>query len=334
MKLKTYPIHKLNANITRILSKVSTIDIRDCLAKGLSNDIFLVDDGSNVKEVSEIIPSGIDGECYVKLSSAYCQYLWLICSLTLKTLDYAMVIQACSEFGISLSDYNTIMRIMHDIPKEELQEMLRINVPDIDANKFRDFSQKIICLTDNRKLKEDIEFICNLIAELTGNHSSIETEKYYQIDLSGPYEEMVNAMYCFGITFILLHELSHFTLGHLEKPEEFGEETDADMAAFWDIYTSFEKSEQFTAVCGILCVLFSLLYLNNDLSRDGIHPREDQRIFAILENIKDDNYKYKILTLHMFDIWAKIYDIAEYPSHNEFSTDESIECVKEFMSRK
>lgn len=39
-------------------------------------------------------------------------------------------------------------------------------------------------------------------------------------------------MYCFGITFILLHELSHFTLGHLHKDEEITDETDADIAAF------------------------------------------------------------------------------------------------------
>ena len=42
-------------------------------------------------------------------------------------------------------------------------------------------------------------------------------------------------MYCFGITFILLHELSHFTLGHLHKDEEITDETDADIAAFWEI---------------------------------------------------------------------------------------------------
>ncbi len=332
MELRIYPIHRLNPNITLILSKVSSIDIRDCLDKGLSNDIFFVEDGSNVKEVSEIIPSGIDGKCYVRLSSAYCQYLWLICNLALKTIDLANVCQVCREFGISLADYNNIVGTVLDIPKEELQIMLESNAQDIDAERFIGFLDRITHLTDIGKTKKELELTCKMIAELTGNCSKIDTGKYSQIDFNGPYEELVNAMYCYGITFILLHELSHFTLGHIGKPEEYGEETDADMTAFWDIYSSFEKEEQFTAVCGILSVLFSLLYLNDDMSGDGIHPREDQRIFSILENIKNDNDKYKILTLHMFGIWAKIHDVKEYPSYNELPLDESIEHVKEFMS--
>lgn len=154
MELRISPIHRLNPNITLILSKVSSIDIRDCLDKGLSNDIFFVEDGSNVKEVSEIIPSGIDGKCYVRLSSAYCQYLWLICNLALKTIDLANVCQVCREFGISLADYNNIVGTLLDIPKEELQIMLESNAQDIDAERFIDFLDRITHLTDIGKTKK------------------------------------------------------------------------------------------------------------------------------------------------------------------------------------
>lgn len=55
-------------------------------------------------------------------------------------------------------------------------------------------------------------------------------------------------MYCFGITFILLHELSHFTLGHLHKDEEITDETDADIAAFWEIMVVLQNKDYFLLI--------------------------------------------------------------------------------------
>lgn len=52
---------------------------------------------------------------------------------------------------------------------------------------------------------------------------------------------------------------------------------------------SLAEQRLFSAYCGLICVLFSLLYLNPDKIEDGIHPREDKRIFDIYENIKDEN---------------------------------------------
>ena len=52
----------------------------------------------------------------------------------------------------------------------------------------------------------------------------------------------------------------------------------------------------------MICVLFSLLYLNPDMIEDGIHPREDKRIFDIYENIKDENIKFTLLIIHMFKL--------------------------------
>lgn len=43
-------------------------------------------------------------------------------------------------------------------------------------------------------------------------------------------------MYCYGIAFVLLHELSHFSMGHLNKLKEENEKREANKAAFRGLY--------------------------------------------------------------------------------------------------
>lgn len=102
MEHNKYPIHTLNANITAILSKIITADIPGCINNGLSNEIRFIDECSYITCPAEIVPSGLNGECYVKLSSAYCQFLWLLCDITLKTIDCNIIFLTLSLFLIFL----------------------------------------------------------------------------------------------------------------------------------------------------------------------------------------------------------------------------------------
>lgn len=56
MELKTYPIHKLDGNITAILQTIISADIPGCINKGLSNEIHFIDEGTSITDSAKIVP--------------------------------------------------------------------------------------------------------------------------------------------------------------------------------------------------------------------------------------------------------------------------------------
>ena len=149
-----------------------------------------------------------------------------------------------------------------------------------------------------------------MLHELT-NNKEFYIDHFSEINIKTLYGERINSVYCFGICFILLHELSHFS--------------------FWSIYSDISEDEGFSANCGILCALFSLLFLNPRMESDGIHPSEDDRIIAIYNIIKGDTQKYTILLVSLFTYWAKFYNIRDFPKDLQ-STEEPIDKIKSFLS--
>ena len=93
-----------------------------------------------------------------------------------------------------------------------------------------------------------------------------------------------------------------------------------------------KEQRLFSAYCGLICVLFSLLYLNPDMIEDGIHPREDKRIFDIYENIKDENIKFTLLIIHMFKFWKDLNNIQGFPEIDNDNPKETICHIKSFLS--
>ena len=332
MEQKIYPVHKLDANITAILQTIITADIPGCISKGLSNEIHFIDEYTSITCPAKIVPDKLNGGCYVQLSAAYCQYLWLVCDIALKTIDCDIILQECKKIGGNIEDYKSSVNEILQYPKEKLLNLLQMSGYDIDLDQYYDYLKRSISIIDIEKLTNELEMDYCLLLPLTDNSKAIDIEKYYQINFDGAYEEKVNAMYCFGITFILLHELSHFTLGHLHKDEEITDETDADIAAFWEINGSLDEQRLFSAYCGLICVLFSLLYLNPDMIEDGIHPREDKRIFDIYENIKDENIKFTLLIIHMFKLWKDLNNIQGFPDLDIDNPVEAIYHIKSFLS--
>ena len=86
-----YPVLSLNQNITEFLKKVISADILGSVQSGLKNDVELTDKGTHITGVASIEKS-IDGKSsVVRLSSAYCQYFWLLCDVVLKILDRMVI---------------------------------------------------------------------------------------------------------------------------------------------------------------------------------------------------------------------------------------------------
>ena len=69
-----------------------------------------------------------------------------------------------------------------------------------------------------------------------------------------------------------------------------------------------------------------------NMTEDGIHPREDKRIFDIYENIKEENEKFAILIIHMFKLWKDFNSIQDFPELKNGNLEDTINSIKELLS--
>ena len=325
-EVKMYPIHKLDGNIACILQKIVSADIKTNVLKGLHNKIKYIDECSHITNVAEIKGNNHDAQVY--LSSAFCQFLWLLDDIALKQVDFSIIQEECYKNNIDVATYKKSTEYLLKTP-----EVLNVfaNTYGIDFNQYYEYLKRTTHLLEKSEFKKSIKEDFSLASSLIDSNSTINMTDFNKINITGLYEQLVNSVYCFGIAFILLHELSHFELGHLDKVgEEMLDEINADYAAFWDIYNDLNDRELFSANVGILCALFSLLMLNPNEEDDGIHPKESDRIFFILDQISSDNPKYSVLVDKFFKMWAKCYNIQNFPNVED-NVDESLKQIRSFM---
>lgn len=145
----------------------------------------------------------------------------------------------------------------------------------------------------------------------------------WSLDLPNPerYEEddefyiiKTNSIFLNAINFILLHELSHVSLGHLDNPFKKGERTtdeilkdeyQADANAINYFIKGIERSmNKLDKKVGIIAGLCSLMFFSNNLK--GInHPDPNERLKIGLEkiNIGEDDIIWGIAAIG-FHLWA------------------------------
>ena len=101
-----YPVLSLNRNITDILMNIHSANLREEIRKGLNNEIVYFDEGTHISDVAEIY-SVLPGEdkAKVRISAAYCQYLWLICDATYKHVDYQIIQSQIGQYGLSMQGF-------------------------------------------------------------------------------------------------------------------------------------------------------------------------------------------------------------------------------------
>ena len=320
-----FPVQALNRNITEILKKITSAGILENVNKGLNNNIEFIDVGKAISNVAEINPINKK----VIISAAYCQYLWLMCSITIMEIDREVIVKVCEHFGIPLEQFLEDSVTIINTPKKQIQGQISLKGDDID--KYIEYLKTTPELLEEEGYLRRRENYINLLCELT-DKEKFDINHFSKIDMKTPYAERINSVYCFGICFILLHELSHFSLGHLDKDaQSIQDEIDADFDSFWSIYSDISKDEKFSANCGILCALFSFLFRDPTMKSDGIHPSEDDRIIAIYDIIKGDTPKYTILLVSLFTYWAKFHNIRDFPKDLQ-STEKSINEIKSFLS--
>lgn len=323
-----YPVHSLNTNITAFLKKVISADILGCFKTGLKNEVELVDKGSHITKTLRIERCEDGKSSQVYLSSAYCQYFWLLCDIVLRILDRRVIASACTYYGISLEAFlqnvkdtnmkkrEQVLPFVPDYLKPDIDRYLAYLkiVPDLLVPDFwEQLGKKYAmaeCLRDRRLI--------------------IDKQEMNTIDTKGKYAERTNSVYCYGIAFCMLHELAHHQLKHLDKVEEMKDEVDADARAFWNIYKDIKGEDRFSANVGMLLVFLSFMMINPKMEEDGIHSREDKRMFAIYDAIANENPKYTLLLVNMLDFWAKLCQIDGYPQDLE-PIGESVVKIKKYF---
>lgn len=310
----------LSSCIDEILSE-DTINATLCeliqVEGKLKNKIEFIDEGPSISDIALVRPRLSDHMCEVTLSEAYCRFLWVFSALALSKVEYL---------------------ILHEQFKETIDEFLKIIEAIIELN--------VSSLKDNLEIIKEarrILAIAKFHEERAGyeqmlfklaSGETLNLDDFPRVDLTTLFaKEEVNPVMCYGVVFILLHEKSHVALGHMNKEAQgIRDEEEADSTAFWDMYAAFVGKKKFSANCGILCALFSLLFLNPKIEPDGIHPSEDARILTVYDAIKADDERYTIMLVSLFSYWAELYGIKNFPRELPY-TEESVNEIKSFLSR-
>lgn len=327
-----FPVHSLDGNITKFLSSIASVDFSSNISKGLNYEIRFFDEGEHVSNVAYISKDLISGVCTTSLSIAYCQFLWLISNVSLKNTDFSIILEECKAENKSITDFKNVIDIALSESSSQLSQRLApLGIP-IDS--YLDYLTSVKDLLVCNGFQKQQQLQLSMAFSLLNNEENIDYTLFDDIHNDEQYELKVNSVYCYGITFILLHELSHFELGHLDKQtEEMQDEKDADISAFWNLFASVDETAKFSANIGILCALFSLLLINPTLEGDETHPREDNRVFQVYDEIKNENKKYGILIKHLFDYWGKYFSINGYPSGLP-NNEDSLEEIRSFLNER
>lgn len=334
-----FPINRLHQRVTEKLSKIITTDIPGNINKGLRNELNLIDEGVSMTDMARVNKISLTGETYVTISAAFMQYVWLLTDIALKNIDLGIIQRELTKCGVDYRLYPLIVDTILSMPKDDV---IRFSNPPagFDIDQYLDYLRRSKPLFDVEAQEKKIALNASLLTRLTTKGEKFTEKDFDRIDLNGEYEEAVNGAYSYAIAFAMLHELSHFALGHLDvtleeqlnetDEEKKRDESNADLNAFWAVFCDLQGREQFTAVIGIFSLMFALLMLNPSMVEDNEHPREDQRIFDIYDQVKDENPKFTVLLVRMFCMWARVWNVAGFPQITDDS-ERSLEQIRDFF---
>lgn len=301
------PIEYLSLRVVEIINKLTTLDIRTEIDKGLNPTIYYID---NIKDIGGINSTNIlSNEATIYISKPYCQMLWIICNIALRIHDSAAVVGAYEKMNVSEKNaYNRELEIDCHITRYLKQVGNWENTLKVISELGEIIKRMLNCNISNE------EIACN----------------EYISDLKSELATRVNSLYCYGTAFILAHEFSHFSLGHnLSIDSSIEEEKDADSNAFWAMFCDLEGAEKETAMMGVICALSSLLFINPILEKDCVHPQENERLFNFYDIVFDEIQKksYMQMLIMLLTTWAVCCEIDDFPKVVELNA--SSECLNE-----
>lgn len=325
----TYPVNKLNRNITHFLNDVVSADILGSIQTGLKSQIELIDDGEHITDFASIGYNSLDNTSSVRLSMAYGQFLWLLCDVAFKILDRNVIVSECAKDGLSLQTFLDSTYQARKMTEAQIAPYLP-PVAHVSYQRYMAYLSLVPQLLSDdfwQKVGDEYAAAMSLMCQDTPVHA----EFINSINIFGPYEERTNSVYCYAIAFLLLHEQAHHALNHLNKVTDAKDEENADMAAFWSIYADINDDRRIAANAAIMCVFFSFLVYDPEQKLTNDHPTDYRRLFNVYDMIKDENPKYAQLLIGLLDFWAKTNSIKNYPFDLP-CCEESVEKIIDFFN--
>lgn len=306
---KCFPVMCLNDQIIGKLEKLDSIGIKNLIEKGLNKTITFTEFQESIKNPAEIKKEISDENHSVDsifLSAAYCQFLWTISYVALNVYD-------CNNVNDELKNNPTYKddlikerehanKIVLNNSNQELKDKYREVINKVDhiykyIDKDKVFNECYDVFIEGMKLTDK-------------NNTEIDIKRYYELtSVFTKGNEKVNGIYLYAVLFVLIHEIQHFSLEHLESTID--NEYDADSASFWTLFSDLDENEKTTANIGVLMGLCSLIFINVDLDDDGRHPDNDERIKVVLINIIEENPHYTGFVTTIFNMWACYYNVSE-----------------------
>ena len=270
-------ITQLESLINTIFEKFSSIDIDE--KKVLEITIINNEYTEGIKAVALV-----DSLDKIRLSGNYCKFLWLICDISIRIYDSNIL----------------------ELKKEEKC----IDTAQSCEESYTEISDR------NAVFRLCYKRFNIAIDILKGDLSDEEIEYLGKMNVNSFYASRTNTIYSYGIIFIILHEYAHIQLNHSEETKK-NDEKEADMTAFFTLYTNVEQKDKITAMVGVLSAITSLFFIDGDLKGGPQHDDDDIRLLNIMKIITDEYPNYKGYLYTLFRHWAYVYQFEDFPSPSE-----------------
>ena len=288
--MKDYPIKCLHDNVSQLIASLKGVDVKTASEGGFDSKVFETDTKGRITETSRIYNNT------VRLSMAFCQYLWIFCKI-----------------GIMFADNDLINEFVDEMTEDERLnyykelEIARKN-KDLDIKGIREalYADSVLC---RKNVLQTTYELVSYAKEIKENGASDELkDKLFYLIQDPIFSIGANGAYTYALAFILLHEFSHFELQHnqVEGPKE--DELEADFSAFWNLYSEVkDEQEARTVIMGMVCSLSIIAILQGTWQETEEHPSITERIEKLLRLVEDKPellVKVKHVICYYIRIWA------------------------------
>lgn len=322
--MEYYPVKCLHGEVCKVLTTLQGVDFTNAVKKGFISSIFETDTVGKITETSRIFNNT------VYLSMAFCQYLWIFCKI-----------------GILFSDNDFVNECICGMTEDEQRKFyqeLEFAKKNPDSNKkgVKEalYADSVLCRKNVlRTAFELIEYANEIKENGASNDMKEKLFKYIQDPI---FSIGVNGAYTYALAFILLHEYSHFELGHNQIAGPKENELDADFAAFWSLYSGVKNEQEArTVIVGMVCSLSAIAILQRTWQETEEHPSITERIEKLLNSVNDKPeclVKVKHIICYYIRIWAFVTGCDDCPDFIEGDLDRSFiemfKYVKQYRTYK
>lgn len=298
-----FPVVALNGNIMSLLTDKLGPILAPTIMGRLNNNVEPFDREGPITDVASVGPDPLNPErLQVRLSEAFCQYLWLLIDVTFPSIDAGIVSQAFIAEGQNPADFYAGARMLRDMPRQDALNIIRASSSAMDAERMLEYLIRMANENESAT-KERRGLEVELCGQLLDDGNPINWAGFESLDLNSDYSVLSNGVYIGAVAAILLHEFAHAKLDHFAAAgPQTALECEADEWSWNALLGHLTGNERFTAACGVLMALFTGYIRNPALKPSNTHPRADVRIFDFLDRYSSPDDKLQVLAVANFKL--------------------------------